>query len=188
MSNPQLLSGARGIIFQGQTALAVATDISVNVRQSVRPTFVVGDMNAVAIDSLAYDVDVSVGRVIPVNTAQANASSTSTPPVTGTNGPNAGSFEGQTTATAISAIGLGLEQVIATMVSASDIVIALQDRVTGAFIASVQGCRFSGRTQSMNANDIANERLTFVGIYDAGYQPANGTGDNTASALGYGLG
>lgn len=173
-ANPQLLSGARGLIFQGTTALAVATDISVNVRHTVRPTFVVGDMNAAAIDSISYDVDVSVGRVIPMNTSAANGDATATPPVTGTNGE-------------ISAIALGLEAILATITSASDITIALQDHVTGAYIASVQGCRFSGRTQSMNANDIANERLTFVGIYDSGYAAAAGNPDNTATFLGYGL-
>lgn len=181
MANPQLLSGARGLIFKGQTAIAVATDITVNVRHSVRPTFVVGDMNAAAIDSLSYDVDVSVGRVIPVNKVDADASATNTPSVAGSN-------------SEISAISLGMEVVIAAMTSASDIVIALQDRVTGAYIASVQGCRFSGRTQSMNANDIANERINFVGIYDAGYAGASGNPDNTPgnlashdSGLGYGV-
>lgn len=174
-ANPQLLSGARGLIFQGTTVLAVATDISVNVRHTVRPTFVMGDMNAAAIDSLSYDVDVSVGRVIPVNTSSASADPTKDPKVVGNNAE-------------ISAISLGLEQVIAQITSSSDIVIALQDRVTGAYIASVQGCRFSGRTQSMNANDIANERLTFVGIYDSGYQPSSGNPDNTVAQLGYGLG
>ena len=173
-TNPQLLSGARGLIYQGKNVLAVATDITVNVRHAVRPTYVVGDMNAAAIDSLTYDVDVSVGRVIPVNTSSASGDATQTPTVVGTNAE-------------ISAISLGMEVVIAAMTSSSDITIALQDRVTGAYIASVQGCRFSGRTQSMNANDIANERLTFVGIYDAGYQGASGDPDNTASQIGYGL-
>jgi hypothetical protein len=181
MSNPQLLSGARGVIFKGQTALAVATDITVNVRHTVRPTFVLGDMNAAAIDSLSYDVDVSVGRVIPVNTQNADAGAANRPAVAGSNAE-------------ISAVSLGLETVIAAMTSSSDITIALQDRVSGAYIASVQGCRFSGRTQSMNANDIANERINFVGIYDAGYASASGGSDNTPGniasndpGLGYGV-
>jgi hypothetical protein len=185
-SNPQLLSGARGVILSGTNALAIATDITINVRHNVTPTFVIGDMNAAAIDSLAYDVDVSIGRVIPVNSANATPNPSKTPPVAGSN-QSTGSFDGAPSVTAISAIGLGLEETIAAITSAADLYIVLQDRVTGATIASVQGCRFSGRTQSMNANAIATERLSFVGIYDAGYTGTNGTPDNTATG-GYGLG
>lgn len=177
--NPQLLSGARGQIYNGTTLLAVATDITVNVRHNVRPTYVIGDENAAAIDSLAYDVDVSIGRVIPVNLT--SDATNSVPPAAVPPGPAVTSTENK-----ISAISLGLEAVLNTVISAPDIYIVLQDRVTGATIASVQGCRFSGRTQSMNANDIANERLNFVGIYDGGYAAPGGTAENSATT-GYGL-
>lgn len=170
MASPQLLSGARGLIKNGAVTLAIATDITVNVRHNVRPTYVIGDMNAAAIDSLAYDVDVSVGRVIPVNAKNADSDKGK---VTGTNAE-------------ISSIGLRLEAILAKIISASDINIVLQDRVTSAIIASVKGCRFSGRTQSMNANDIANERINFIGIYDAGYSATGGPSDNSATD-GYGL-
>jgi hypothetical protein len=173
MANPQLLSGARGQIYNGTTLLAVATDITVNVRHNVRPTYVIGDENAKAIDSLAYDVDVSIGRVIPVNVSDPQVASVTAGVVKGTNAE-------------ISSISLGLEAVLNTITSATDINIVLQDRVTGATIANVQGCRFSGRTQSMNSNDIANERINFVGIYDAGYAAKGKDPANTATG-GYGL-
>lgn len=171
-STPQLLSGARGLILNGTNILAITTDITINVRHNVRPTYVLGDMNAAAIDSITYDVDVSIGRVIPMNSAHAN---TDLPAgtVTGSNAE-------------ISAISVGLEPVLATMISANDINIILQDRVTGATIGSVQGCRFSGRSMSTNATDIASERLNFVGIYDAGYAGQGGTPDNSATG-GYGV-
>lgn len=185
-TNPQLLSGARGVIYNGKIALAIATDISVNVRHAVRPTFVVGDMNAAAIDSLSYDVDVSIGRVIPVNLFSTTPNPAGTPPVAGSN-QSTGSYDGAPSATAISAIGLGLEATIASMITAKDLNIVLQDRVTQQTIASVQGCRFSGRTQSLTANDLANERLTFVGIYDSGN--TNAVAPNAQSAItGYGVG
>jgi hypothetical protein len=171
-SRPQLLSGARGLIKNGATVLAVATDITVNTRHNVRPTYVVGDMNAAAIDTLSYDVDVSVGRVIPINAAGADAN-----PPAGTVAPRA---------TTITAIELSLETVIALMTSATDLNIVLEDRVTGATIASVRGCRFSGRTESMNATDVATERLNFTGIYNSGYSAPGGTPDNAATD-GYGL-
>lgn len=171
-SRPQLLSGARGLIKNGSTVLAVATDITVNTRHNVRPTYTIGDMNASAIDTLSYDVDVSVGRVIPVNAKDSDANLQS------------GTETGRTGT--ITAIELGLETVIALMTSADDLNIVLQDRVTGATIASVKGCRFSGRTESMNATDIANERLNFTGIYDAGYSAPGGLPDNSATD-GYGL-
>jgi hypothetical protein len=172
MANPQLLSGARGLIKNGSQTLAIATDITVNIRHNVRPTHVVGDMNAAAIDTLAYDVDVSIGRVIPVNAFNADADLAARK-VTGND-------------SEVSSIEIGLEPVLNVITSAQDINIVLQDRVTEATIASVKGCRFSGRTQSMNANDIANERINFVGIYDAGYSASGGSPSNSATD-GYGL-
>lgn len=171
MANPQLISGARGIIGRvdlstGEISpLAFATDITVNIRQGVRQTYVVGRMNPGAIDSLTYDVDVSVGRVVPVNAADANANAE-------------GEVESrEETATAI---GLGFEPLITAFTSAEDLSIALQDKVTGQFISSVRNCRFAGRTIGTNANDIAQERMNFIGIYDSGVD-----GENAASFLGY---
>ena len=177
MASPQLLSGARGLIqlFNPDTkqfeTIAFSTDINVNIRAAVRPTYVMGRMNAGAIDTLMYDADVSVGRVVPVNAPDAalNAGSVAPRPETAT------------------AIQAGLETAINLMVSANDLNFALQDKVTGAYVASVKGCRFSGRNFTMNAGDIANERLNFVGIYDAGYQASDGPADNTTEAEGYGV-
>lgn len=176
MANPQLLSGARGLIQRLNTAtgqfetVAFATDISVNVRQSTRQTYVVGRMNAAANDSLSYDVDVSIGRVVPVNAADAAFDATANPPQP----------QVQARAQQATAVGLGLEPLINTFVSSEDITIALQDKVTGQYISAVRGCRFAGRSLGTNAGDVASERLQFIGIYDTGVQ-----GENVASNLGY---
>ena len=77
MARPQLLSGARGLIqifnreSQQFETIAYSTDINISVRSNVRPTYVMGRMNAGAIDTLAYDVEVSIGRVVPVNAPDA---------------------------------------------------------------------------------------------------------------------
>jgi hypothetical protein len=171
MANPQLLSGARGLIQSLNTdtgqfeTLGFATDITINIRQGVRQTYVVGRMNAGAIDSLTYDVDVSIGRVVPVNTTATGE------------GPVTADTARQQTATAV---GIGLEPIIQTFVGSEDLSIALQDKVTGVYVSSIRNCRFSGRSLGTNANDIAQERLNFVGIYDTGYD-----GENAASLLGY---
>jgi hypothetical protein len=164
MAQPQLVSGARGLIQlfnptnQQFETIAFSTDINVDVRVGVQQTFVMGRTNAGAIDTLAYDVTVSVGRVIPVNSP--------------------GSLDPRTKgATAISA---GLETVIAQMVSAEDLSIALLDRVTNKYIVSVKGCRFSGRTMRMSSNQVATETLNFTGIYDSGVD-----GENTSEDQGY---
>lgn len=171
MASPQLLSGARGLIQALNTdtgqfeTLAFSTDITVNVRQGVRQTYVVGRMNPGAIDSLTYDVDVSIGRVVPVNKTATGE------------GPVTADSARQSTATAL---GIGLEPLIQTFIESEDISIAVQDKVTGVYISSVRNCRFSGRSLGINANDIAQERLNFVGIYDTGYD-----GENAAELLGY---
>jgi hypothetical protein len=174
MANPQLLSGARGVIKNGESVLAFATDITVNVRHNVRPTYVMGRMNAGAIDSLSYDVDVSVGRVIPVNAKDADYDPANTPNT-------------EVRESSISAISVGLEAIIAQMVASGDLNIVLTDRATGATISSVKGCRFTGRSMSMNANDVASERLTFQGIYDAGYTGTGGGQPENSATDGYGV-
>lgn len=176
MANPQLLSGARGLIQRLNVAtgefetIAFATDINVNERQAVRPTYVVGRMNAAAIDSLTYDVDVSIGRVIPVNAADAAANANATYPQPQVEGRPAGA----------TALSVGLEPIISTFVASEDLTIALQDKVTGSYISAIRNCRFAGRSLGTNANDIATERLNFIGIYDTGVN-----GENAASQLGY---
>lgn len=172
MANPQILTGARGLIqlldvSTGQfNTIAFAIDININIRQGVRTTYVVGKMNPGAIDSLTYDVDVSVGRVIPVNTAGTTGE-----------GPVDESTARPDTATAL---GVGLEPLITTFVSSEDLSIAIQDRVTSNYISSVRNCRFAGRSFGTNANDVAQERLNFIGIYDTGFND-----ENAANLLGY---
>lgn len=179
-AKPQLLTGARGLIQKyvvennvgSYQTIAFATDISVNVRHGVRPTYVVGRMNAGAIDSLTYDVDVSIGRVIPVHKNDAGLDAD-------------GKIVETAETTVHTAIGAGLEKVINAIVSADDLVIALEDKITGKKVANVIGCRFAGRGFNSNAGDISNERLRFVGIYDAGAKVGDAQ-ENTATT-GYGL-
>lgn len=165
MARPQLLSGARGLIKRynpntgAYDALAFATDITVNVRVGENATYVVGSMNPATIDPTSYDVDVSIGRVIPMNAPDSQNPRSST----------------------VTAIGIGLETIISQMVSAEDLVIALQDKVTGKYISSVNGCRFAGRSIRTGATDIGAESINFVGIYDTGYDGENG------AQTGYGL-
>lgn len=172
MARPQLLSGARGVIKRYNPAtqsfepIAFATDITVNVRVGNTPTYVMGRMNAGAIDPTSYDVDVSIGRVIPMNAPNAQAS-------------NAPSLAPRSQT--VTAIGVGLETVVSQMVSAEDIVIAIQDKVTGKYVSAVRGCRFAGRGLRSGATDVGAESINFVGIYDSGFE-----GENAASS-GYGL-
>jgi hypothetical protein len=183
-SQPQLLTGARGVIqvSNPQTGalqtLAFATSISVNVRAGVRPTYVTGRMNAGAIDPLTYDVDVSIGRVIPLQGETAAgpvpAGTPWTPPVA--NGQSA-------MVEAPTAVGSGLEPTIVSMRSAPDLVIAVYDQNTGAYINSVTGCRFAGRGDGLTAGDVGTENLNFVGLWDSGYNAQENTG-----TAGYGLG
>jgi len=173
-SNPQLLSGARGLVSykdsQGNPfTLAIATDITINVRAAVRDSFVMGRLNAATLDPTAIDVDCSIGRLIPVNTSTLNSQ-----PAAGKH--TVGNGVGATTA-----IELGLEELINNILSANAIEISLQDSVTGQFTSSVKQARFTGRTLSDAAGDVANERLNFVGIYDSGTN-----GENSAPT-GYGF-
>lgn len=173
MANPQLLTGARGLIQRydpdkgDYITIAFATDITVNIRQGVRTTYVVGRMNAGAIDSLTYDVDVSIGRVIPVSESLPEFNEGGNPQI-------------PSTSQNITAIDLGLEKFVASMNTSEDLQISLQDKVTGQYVSDVKGCRFAGRSHNTNAGDITRERLNFVGIYDAGND-----GENAAPITGY---
>lgn len=170
---PQLLSGTRGKISIKDAngtvrTLALIVDVDVSVRASVRETFVMGSENAVSLDPVGIEVDCSVGRVVPVNLPGAEL-----------NG-NKDGLAGDTAKT--SAIALGLEQTIQTMLVSNTIEITLTDKITDRVIASVKEARFAGRSISTGAEGVASERLNFVGIYDSG----NG-GTENVTTTGYGL-
>jgi hypothetical protein len=177
---PQLLSGARGVIQKSNPTtgaletICYATDINVNVRVGVRTSYVMGRMNGAANDSLSYDVDVSLGRVIPMQSSDGSAPGTPWVP------PTANGQKGMTEAP--TAVASGLEPIIKLITSTPDLTIALFDQVTGQYVNSVIGCRFAGRTEGTNAGDVGSERLNYVGLYDAGYAST----ENSATT-GYGL-
>lgn len=191
-TTPQLLSGARGIVsvtYRDDSGnaftktLAVALDISVNVRESVRETYVMGELNPVALDPVAIDVDCSIGRVIPVNRIDA-PSGTSTDLTADASGTSLNPKVNQTVnskTSAASAIQLGLEETINRILSHDTIDIEIKDKITGATIAMVKEARFAGRSISTGAGDVASERLNFVGIYDKGY------GSENSATSGYNL-
>lgn len=177
---PQLASGARGVVqISGKDGamqtVAVALDISVNVRESVRETYVMGELNPVSLDPTSIDVDCSFGRVIPVSKQQ--DSSNPAGQITSTNS------VARTSAQALNpthAAELNAEQLMQNILTADSIDIALYDQVTGKYLAMVKGARFSGRSFSTNTGDVANERLNFVGIWDAGYDQ----GQNVTTGYG----
>lgn len=182
-TRPQLFSGVRGqFVFTkpdgAKTTFAFATDISVSVRHAVRPSYVLGDMNAIAIDSLSYDVDISIGRLVPVNSSDPTKATIKTPGAPEIE-PGQGYGSAETLTTAIKA---GLEVSIASILVSNSVDLDIIDRTTGKTIASVKECRFAGRSSSLNAQDVLTERLNFVGIYDAGYD-----GTSNSATIGYGL-
>lgn len=193
-TTPQLLSGARGVISvtysddagaRTTRVLAVALDISVNVRESVRETYVMGELNPVALDPVAIDVDCSVGRVVPVNRLDA-AAGTAPNNLAGDAAGDAANPKAQQTArgdktSAASALQLGMEETIDRILTHDTIDIEIKDKISGKTIAYVKEARFAGRTLSTGAGDVASERLNFVGIYDAGYDSEN------SATSGYGL-
>lgn len=181
-SRPQLFSGVRGqFVFTKDgkaTTFAFATDISVNVRHAVRPSYVLGDMNAIAIDSLSYDVDISIGRLVPINNSDPAIATLNASPVGSiTPGTNYGAAEKLT-----SAIGAGLEVSIANILASTSVDLDIIDRTTNNTVASIKECRFAGRSSALNAQDILTERLNFIGIYDAGWG-----GTTNSATIGYGL-
>lgn len=185
-TRPQLFSGVRGqFVFtkpDGVTKVtfAFATDVSVTVRHAVRPSYVLGDMNAIAIDSLSYDVDVSIGRLVPINSSDPTKATLKTGTATNPVAPgeiNAGAGYGTPTA-----IEAGLEVSIASILTTNSVDLDIIDRTTGKTIAAIKECRFAGRSSSLSAQDILQERLNFVGIYDAGYG-----GTANSATVGYGL-
>lgn len=160
---PQLLSGARGLIkyvnSEGATiTLGIATDISINTRESLRPSYVIGQIGPVSIEPLSLDVDCSIGRLVPVNLTTGEYNSTS-------------------------ALDLGLEERIDKILTSAAIEIQIYDKASAGseetLVSSIKEARFTGRSLSVSSGDVAQERLNFVGIYDAAGP------DQTADETGY---
>ncbi len=152
MAQPQLFSGARGELKINGNTIAYVTDVSVNVTANVRAIHTFGAVNARSVEPLSTSVSVSIGRVIPVNKPDGSAVNTS-------------------------AIASGIEATIAAMLTAEDISVSLHDKVRGTVVADVKNCRFAGRSLNTAAQQIANERINLVGIYDA-------SGGNTPDQIG----
>jgi hypothetical protein len=74
---------------------------------------------------------------------------------------------------------LGIAPVIQQMLTADDITVSLIDKVTNTTYASVKNCRFQGRSMSLSAQSLANQRITLMGIYES----AGGT--NSPGQLGF---
>jgi hypothetical protein len=183
-TRPQLFSGVRGqFVFTKadgtKETFAFATDVSVSVRHSVRPSYVLGDMNAIAIDSLSYDVDVSIGRLVPVNNSDPTKATLSTTTAGGLATPGAGYGAAEKLTTSINS---GLEISIPQILISNSVDLDIVDRTTGKTVASIKECRFAGRSSSLNAQDVLTERLNFIGIYDAGYE-----GTANSATIGYGV-
>ena len=165
---PQLLSGARGkISFKAPSGelrvLGFVTDVSISENEGLRPTFVVGSMNAVTIEPLSIDVSVSIGRIMPINKADGS----SLDKITATDH----EFEAS-----INAI-LSLESCEVTIEDKNP-----ADLANPKIIASIKYCRFAGRSQSLSSGDVASERYNFVGLYDGGRG-----GDTNTAEINYGL-
>jgi hypothetical protein len=153
---PQLLSGARGEVRANGKILAYVTDVSIDSPHSVRGVHTFGAANARSVEPLMTGpCTVSLGRVIPMNKADG-------------------------TPIDASMISEGIEPTINQMLVAEDITIDLLDKVTGKTIASVRNCRFAGRSLGLSASQLANERITLMGIYDSGKD-----GQNTPDQLGF---
>lgn len=157
---PQLLSGARGQVKIGTKVLAYVTDVSIDYQADVRPVHTFGNIAARSVEPLrAGPVNVTLGRVIPVNNGAGAAVNTSM-------------------------INEGIEPVILQMMAADDIEITLEDKITGATVACVKNCRFAGRSLSMSASQLAQERIQLMGIFDAG-QTVGGASQNAPTKLGF---
>lgn len=153
-TTPQLFSGARGYLQVNGATIAFITDVSVSIQANVRAVHTFGAANARSVEPLSYGCSVTIGRVIPVNTTAGVAVDTSTI------SPN-----------------FAIEPVISQMLYAEDMEISLLDSVTNQTVADIRNCRFAGRTLSLSAQQIANERIQLVGIYDAK--------DNTPDQIGF---
>jgi hypothetical protein len=189
---PQLFSGARGLIKYKNSAgidvtLAIATDISINVREQLRPSYVIGELGPLSIEPLSLDVDCSIGRLVPVNvgTVQQGATPNAAPSAL----PGRASTDQAPSAlgSAKTAIDLGLEERLDQILSAQSLEIAIYDKVSGGAdglktVSIIKEARFTGRSMTVSSGDVAQERLNFVGIWDSSVnaageaQPADETG------------
>lgn len=153
-TRPQLFSGARGQLKVNGLLIAFVTDVSVNIQSNVRAIHTFGAANARSVEPLSYGANVTIGRVIPVNKPDGTAVNTST----------------------VSQNFAGIEPVISQMLLAEDVTVSLLDALTNQTVAEVRNCRFAGRTLNLSAQQIANERIQLVGIFDAK--------DNTDDGIG----
>jgi len=141
-TRPQLFSGARGVLTIDGKPYAFITDVSVNIQANVRPVHTFGSPAARSVEPLSTGASVSIGRVYPVNDKTGAPVNTSD-------------------------IASGIEPVISVLLAAEDITVTLKDKLTGATIADVRNCRFAGRSLSVAAQQVAQERIQLVGIFDA---------------------
>jgi hypothetical protein len=153
-SRPQLFSGARGQLKVNGQIIAFVTDVNVNIQANVRAIHTFGAPNARSVEPLSYSANVTIGRVIPVNKPDGTAVDTST----------------------TSAAFAGIEPVINQMLLAEDVTVSLVDSLTSTTVAEVRNCRFAGRTMNLSAQQIANERIQLVGIFDAKNNTDDGIG------------
>jgi len=185
---PQLFSGARGLIKYKNSAgaevtLAIATDISINVREQLRPSYVIGELGPLSIEPLSLDVDCSIGRLVPVNVgavAQGAAPNQVPQPLPGRQPADAAPSQLSSAATAID---LGLEERLDQILNSNSLEIVIYDKFMGngndlKTVSVIKEARFTGRSMSVSSGDVAQERLNFVGIWDAGAdnQAADDTG------------
>jgi hypothetical protein len=156
MSNkPQLLSGARGRLKVNGREIAYVTDVSISFSVNVRPIHTFGSINARSIEPLQTSpVQVTIGRVIPMNKGDGTYSNTSN-------------------------LQNGIEPTINVMLQADDITIELFDKITNKTVANVMNCRFAGSSKNISASQLATERIQLMGIYDAGPD-----GQNVAPKIG----
>jgi len=164
MSQPNLLSGARGLIKRKSSdgsyePLYVVTSVSISTSIGVRQTFVIGSKNPINSDPVSITARATIGRVIPVN--QPTSSSADQSKVT--------------------AIDLKLEEKIFESLEKETLIIEVQDRVTGKTVGALKEARFAGRDMGDSAGDLAGESIRFEGIWDAGYDGS----ENVAVLLGY---
>lgn len=151
-TRPQLYSGARGQLkINGGTAIAFITDVTINVQANVRAVHTFGAANARSIEPLSYGASVTIGRVIPINRTDGTPVNTSD-------------------------VQLGIEPIITQMLAAEDITVSLYDSISGVLVSEVRNCRFAGRSLNLSSQQIAQERIQLVGIFDAK--------DNTSEAIG----
>jgi hypothetical protein len=149
---PQLFSGARGLLLINGKPMATVTNVNVSINDSVRAVHTFGAVNARSVEPLSTSASVSIGSVIPVNDPSGK-------PVNS------------------SAISAGIEPLIPQMLTAEDITVEVQDKITGQTVAAIRNCRFTNRTFNLSAQSLANASLSLVGIYDS-------VGGNSPDKLG----